>query len=122
MVEGLTLGICYCSVSTSLPSTIDSTKAVSAFRSQRTLLLNLIRHCLPSLANSLLAEFMIPQDICEKACNQNLGSTERGVALLDCIESQLEAKPSDFTKLVDILKSEPFLTERAEKLVEDYCE
>ena len=95
---------------------------MSALKTQHTLLLNLIRHCLPSLASSLLSESMIPQCICEKACNQSLGSSEKGVALLDCIESHFEAEPSDFVKLVDILESEPFLTKLAEKLVKSYCE
>ena len=65
---------------------------------------------------------MIPQGICEKACNQSLSSNERGVALLDCIESRVEVKPSDFVTFVNILESEPFLAEQAGKLLERYCE
>ena len=65
---------------------------------------------------------MIPQNVSEKVRNQSLDSTDKGMALLDCIESRLEDKPSDFTKLVDILESEPYLAEQAKKLVEDYCE
>ena len=111
-----------CSVSTSLPSTIDSTVAINAFSSQHNLLLNLIRHCLPSLASSLYAKSMIPEDIKEKACNQNLGSNERGVALLDSVQSKLEGEPSNFSKFVAILESEPYLRSQAEQLVKNYCE
>ena len=96
--------------------------AINAFRSQRELLLNPIRHCLPPLANSLFGKTMIPGCVCEKACNQSLSSNEKGVALLDCIQSRLEVKPSDFTNLVSILESEPFLKDLAEKLVKEYCE
>ena len=106
----------------SLPPTIDPAVALHCFRSQRGLLLNLIRHCLPSLANSLLAENIIPQDLCERACNQCLGSGERGGAVLDCIEAAIQAMPSDFTAVVQILESERFLESEAKKLVENYCE
>ena len=105
-----------------LPPTIDPAVALHCFRSQRGVLLNLIRHCLPSLANSLLAENIIPQDLCERACNQCLGSGERGGAVLDCIEAAIQAVPSDFTAVVQILESERFLRSQAEKLVEIYCE
>ena len=112
----------YCSVSVLLPSTINPTVAINAFRSQLDLLLNLIRHCLPSLASSLYAKSMIPGDIKEKACNLNLGSNERGVALLDCVQSKLEGEPSDFSKFVAILESEPYLRSQAKQLVKNYCE
>ena len=65
---------------------------------------------------------MIPDGVKENACNQNFGSNERGVALLDCVQSNLKGKPSDFSKFVAILKSEPFFEELAEKLVQSYCE
>ena len=103
-------------------STIDPTVATNALRKQRSLLLKLIRHCLHSLANSLFADSIIPQDVCERACNQTLTSSERGVALLDCVESRIEAVPSDFTKVVHILEGEGFLRPGAEELVKSYCE
>ena len=112
----------YCSVSTSLPSTIDSTVAIKAFRSQHALLLDHIRHCLPSLASSLFSEFMIPEGIKEKACNQNLSTNERGVAVLDSVQSKLKGEPSDLSKFVVILESEPYLRSQAEQLVKNYCE
>ena len=114
-----TLFFCF---SISLPSTIDPTVATNALRKQRSLLLNLIRHCLPTLANSLFAESMIPQDVYERACNQTSTSSERGVALLDCVESRIEALPSDFTKVVHILDEEPFLAPGVEELRKSYCE
>jgi hypothetical protein len=49
-------------------------------------------------------------------------STERGVVLLDCIESRLEAVPSDIVKVVQILDAESFLRPGAEELVKSYCE
>ena len=96
--------------------------AIKAFRSQRTLVLNLIRQSLISVANSLYAEFMIPREVYEKASNQSLGSNERGVALLDSVQSKLEGEPSDFIKFVVILESDSYLRSQAEKLVKSYCE
>ena len=74
------------------------------------------------MANSLYAEGIIPRKIKEKAFNQSLDSDERGVALLDCIESRFEVKPSDFITFVDILKTECFFEELADNLVQSYCE
>ena len=96
--------------------------AVATFRSQRDLMLNLIRHCLPSLANSLYAKAMIPSEIYERACNETRGRSERGVALLDCIEAKLEMGPSNFTTIINILQQEPFLKELADKLIHTYRE
>ena len=107
--------------SSSLLSSVDPTVSTTVFRKQRGLLLNLVRHCLPSLANSLFAQSIIPQDVCEIACNKTLTSAERGVALLDCVESRIEAVPSDFTKVVHILEEEPFLESLAKNLVESCC-
>jgi len=104
----------------SSPPTTDSVKA---FRRQRGLLLSLLRHCsLPSLANSLLAGGLISRGVCELACNDNRGSSERGAALLDCIETSIEAVPSRLQKVVDILKKEPFLREVVSGLVHHYSE
>ena len=112
----------YCSVSTSLPSTIESTVAIKAFIYQHALLLNLIRHCLPSLASSLFAEFMIPQGVYDKSGNQNLDFTERGKDLLDCVRLKIEESSSNLKKFVAILESEPYLRSQAEQLVKNYCE
>ena len=122
--------VCYCDVlvwcaysgcrSASLPSTVDLTVALRAFRSQRVLLLNLIRHCLPTLANSLLAQNLIHKDVYEKVCSDKNPSSERGGALLECLEDRIEAFPASLLKIVDILKSEPFLQEMADDLVHAY--
>ena len=65
---------------------------------------------------------MIPQEIYEKACNENRGSSERGVALLDCLEARIEAIPRDFRKILQILQEQPFLEVLADKLIHSYCE
>lgn len=104
----------------SLPSSIDPKAAVGCFRSQRGLLLNLLRHCLPTLSQSLLAECLIPRDVYEKANNQFLGTSERTGALLDCVEARIECLPSDFLKVVSILESEPFLRSLADEMVQHY--
>ena len=65
---------------------------------------------------------MIPEGIKEKACKDNLDSNERGVALLDSVQSKLEGKPSDYSKFVAILESEPYLRSQAEQLVKSYGE
>ncbi len=95
--------------------------AVKSFRSKFNVLLNLIRHCLLSLATALFAENLIHEDVYfEKACNETLSSDSRGVAVLKCIKDRIEAVPSDFTKIVSILESEPFLRETADELVQSY--
>ena len=108
------------SFGSSLPSTIDPAVAISALRSRRTYLIRLFRHCLPSLSNSLLSESIIPREVCEQACNQTLGSTERVGSLLDSVESRVEVVPSDFTTFVHILESERYLESLAEGLVNAY--
>ncbi len=94
--------------------------AVKSFKSKFSVLLNLIRHCLLSLATALFAESIIYEDVYEKACNETLSSDSRGVAVLNCIKDRIKAVPSDFTKIVSILKSEPFLEETADELVQSY--
>jgi hypothetical protein len=47
----------------------------------------------------------------ELACNESKGPSERGVALLDCVESSTEA---DITKIVHILKADAYLESLAE--------
>ena len=74
------------------------------------------------MANSLYAKYMIPQEVYELACNGNKGASERGVALLDCVESRVEAVPSDFTEVVDILEADGFLEPGAEELIKSYSE
>ena len=105
-----------------LPANIDPAAAVSSFRSQQEMILKLIRNCLPTLATSLYSQRIIPQDVKEKACNENRGSSERAGALLECVEARIEVQPSDFTMVVHILESDPFLEVLAEELVQNYRE
>ena len=115
---------CFCAIFSqfpSLPPTIDPTLATDALRTQRGRLLNLLRHCLLGIADSLFSERIIPREVHEKAGKQLLDSTERGVALLDCVESRIEIVPSDFTKVVHILEAEPFLESLAKDLIQSYC-
>ena len=65
---------------------------------------------------------MIPEGIKEKACNQNLSTNERGVAVLDSVQSKLKGEPSNFNKFVVILESEPYIRSQAEQLIKNYCE
>jgi hypothetical protein len=95
--------------------------ATAAFGEQHQLLLNLIRHCLPQIPSSLLAECIISRGVYEFTCNENKGPSERGVALLDCIRSRIEAVPSDFAKIIKILEAEPFLKSQANALIKSYC-
>ncbi len=91
--------------------------AVKSFRSKINILLNLIRHCLLSLAAALFAESLIHEDVYDEACNKTLSSDSRGVAVLNCIKNRIKAVPSDFTKIVSILESEPFLRDIADELL-----
>ena len=113
--------LCY-SRSDLLPASIDPVAAVGSFRSQRELLLNLIRHSLSTLANSLYAQRIISREVYEKACNENRSSSERGGALLECVEARIEVQPLDFTRMVRILESDAFLEVLVEKLVQSYRE
>ena len=105
-----------------LPSTIDSTAAANSIRSQGPLLVNLVSHCLLSLANSLYAQFIITRDVHKKACNQSLEVDERARALLDSVEARVEAVPSDFGKFVQILSDDSFLNCTVEMLLKSYGE
>ena len=96
--------------------------AADSVRSQREPLLNLISHCLVPLADLLLAKFMIPKNVYKKACNPFLEDSERGGALLDCVETRIRLKASFFATFIDILKSEPFFGTLGNKLVQSYCE
>ena len=105
---------------TSLPSTVDP--ATDALRMHRGLLLAFFRDCLPHVTNSFYAEDIIPLHVHDKASNLSLGVTERILALLDSVESRMEAVPSDFTKVVHILEMEPVLESVAEQILQSYCE
>ena len=54
--------------------------------------------------------------------HENLSTNERGVTVLDSVQSKLKGEPSDFSKFVVILESEPYLRSQAEQLVKNYCE
>ena len=95
--------------------------AVKSFKRKLKVLHNQIRCCLPSLSIALYSESIIHEDVYEKACNETLSSDSRGVALLNCIKDRIKAVPSDFTKIVSILKSESHLEEIADELVQNYC-
>jgi hypothetical protein len=105
-------------------STLDRTVATAAFRKQRVLLLNLMQHSLLQISNSLLAESIISREVYKLAINEKKGCSERSVALLDYIDSRIEAVPSDFTKIVNILKAVPFLEPLADAMTKSYskCE
>lgn len=105
-----------------LPPTIDGTVAVSTFRRKRDVLLNLIRHCLPSLPNALYSGLLIPEDIKEDVCNPAINRSERTTVLLDCLQDSIEADSLAFAKVVNILHSEPYLSSQAKDLVKEYCE
>ena len=77
--------------------------------------------CHLQIANSLFSKKIIPTQVKDKVLNPHLDITERVVALLDCVESRMEAVPSDFNKVVHILEEEPFLESLAKDLVESYC-
>jgi len=95
---------------------------VKTLRTHHMNLINLTRHCLPSLKEPLWSEGLIPQDVYDKAGNQAIGITDRCAALLDYILSRVGAVPSDFTKVLHILESQPFLQSLATKLKETYRE
>ena len=105
---------------TSFPSTVDP--AADALRMHRGVLLALFQHCLPHVTSSFHAEQIIPLHVYDKASNPSLGITERVLALLDSVESRMEAVPSDFTKVVHILEKEPFLEYARNEIVQSYCE
>ena len=108
--------------SPSLPVPIDSTVAVNFFRSQRDVLLNLLRHCLPTIAGKLYAKFLSPQDVHDDALNRNLKSSERVTAVLDCIEARIKFVGADFKAIIDIFNSESFLQSPTKEIIRKFCE
>ena len=60
---------------------------------------------------------MITNEVYEKACNENRDKTERALALLDCVEAKIG---TDLAKFINILRSESYCTELAEKIVLGY--
>ena len=84
------------------------------------MLLPLIKYCLTTLANKLLAKFVISPEMFEKACYDRTVSGERAVYLLSCLQDRIKAVPADFVKVVDVLESEPTLTRQARQLVDSY--
>ena len=94
--------------------------AVAAFQSQRDVLLVAICSCLTTLANKLLAKFVITREIFDKACNPRNESRERAAYLLGCVQDRIKTEPDDFVKVVDILDSEPTLTRQAKQLEDSY--
>ena len=42
--------------------------------------------------------------------------------MLECVEARIKVRPSDFTRVVHILESDPFLEVLAEELVQNYRE
>ena len=94
--------------------------AVAAFQSQRDVLLVAICFCLTTLANKLLAKFVITQEIFDKACNPCHESREHAAYLLSCVQDRIKTEPADFVKVVEILESEPTLTRQARQLVDSY--
>jgi hypothetical protein len=92
--------------------------ATAAFKEQRQHLLKRVRHCLPQIPDSLFAEGIISRGVYEHACNESKGASERGVALLNCVESSIEAH---FTKIVHILKADAYLESLADAIIESYC-
>ena len=106
--------------SAQLPENIDPAVAVVAFQSQRDVLIVAICSCLTTLANKLLAKFVVTQEIFNKACNPRNESRERAAYLLSCVQDRIKTEPADFVKVVDILESEPTLTRQARQLVDSY--
>ena len=105
-----------------LPDVINPTAALNSFRCQRKRMLNPVCQTLTSLANSLLASFIIPEDVYQRVSNSSQAALERSVTLLDCIEARISSVPSDFKKVVQILQSDSFLQTLADGLVQSYCE
>ena len=103
-----------------LPVNIDPVKAVSTFKSQLGKLSTIIRNDLTNIAIKLYADSIIPQKTLDEATNSSLSKYDRTVSLLSAIAGRIEVQPSDFTKLVEILDSEPYLSALAEGLVHSY--
>jgi hypothetical protein len=102
--------------------TIDPIVAIDILRRHREPLQGLIRHCLPHVADSLYAKYIIPDHVREKVCNEYLGRTERCAALLNCVATRIQAVPKNFITFVDILMAEPYLESLGNDLIHSYRE
>ncbi len=85
-------------------------------------MLDLMRHCMPHLAESLRSKSIISKDAYDKARCLAINPGECVAHLLDCIEAKLKKTPSDFIEVVHVLESEQYLTTLADNLVQAYSE
>ncbi len=105
-----------------LPTAIDSEVALTSFRSLRKELMDQISYCFISITLSLYAKFLIPKDVYDEINEDGIRKAQKTLTLLDSIEMRIKNKPSDFVEIVDVLKSEPYIANLADRLIETYKE
>ena len=94
--------------------------ASETLRTWRTEVLNAIQPELYEIASSLFAMKLISKEVFDKV-NLNISSAEKGVTLLDCIESRIEAVPSDFARFVLVLEEQRYMMNLTQELIKTYC-
>ena len=96
--------------STKLPSTIDSSRAVEAFKTWLEALTTLLRHNLSLLVTSGQ----------QKAMRENFTTKDRIIVLLNAVLDKITHKPPVFIDFVKILETEASLKVQANELVIRY--
>ena len=95
--------------------------ASETLRAWRIEVLNGIQPELYGIASSLFAMKLISKEVFDKALNLNISSAEKGVTLLDCIESRIEVVPSDFARFVLVLEEQRYMMNLTQELIKTYC-
>ena len=103
--------------SSELPTVIDSSQAVKAFKNQLEALTSLLQSNLSSISTSLRAKSIISEAEQQEAMKESVIQKTRTVNLLNVVMNKIELESQVFVEVVKILKSEPSLQILANRLV-----
>ena len=104
-------------LSTKLPSTINSSRAVEAFKTRLIALTTQLQHNLTTISTSLYAKSIISEAKWQKAMNETPIPKTRTVNLLNAVLNKIKFEPQVFVHFVMILEMEPSLQVQANELV-----
>ena len=108
---------CAATPSTKLPSTIDASRAVEAFKTRLEALTTLLQHNLTDISTSLFTKSIISQAEQQKAMSETPIPKARTVTLLNAVLSKIKFEPQVFVDFVKILETAPALIVQANELV-----
>ena len=103
--------------STKLPSTINSLRAVEAFKTQLDALITQLQSNLSAVATSLYSKSIISQAELQEAKREMVIPKTRTENLLIVVLNKIEHEPQMFVDFIKILETEPSQREQANELV-----